>query len=157
MSVLIVDEHKVGNVAAFVAYTMCNSIARQRLPAVRRVAEPLARILAKQNIESFNARYPEKSRTKSEENSHAKRCAQATQDFLAILVSSQPIDSFRPKGDQYLTFGDLEVLAGDIESLEYNCANAPRWRESQWALYLLEARRPLLRMVYRSSKREALA
>lgn len=157
MSVLIVDAHKVGNIAAFVAYTMCNSISRQRITDVRKVAEILARTLAKQNIESFNARYPEESRTKSEENSHAKRCAQATHDFVAILVSSQPLDSFRPKGERYLTFGDLEVLAGDIESLEYNCANAPGWRESQSALYLLEARRPLLRMVYRSSKREALA
>jgi hypothetical protein len=158
MSVQLVDDADVGYAAAFIAFTNIRRDEPFDEKFYQGIAASLAEDIAQWNIRSLKARYPEETYpddrwSPEEERAHLDSCADHARKVLKL---------FAQNGDRLwspspLTLDVLKDASDSIDHIEYNSANARGFRDSNTARRLLEARRPLLRMMIRSINRRSAA
>ena len=150
MSVQLVDDADAGYVAAFIAFANIRRDEPFDEKFYQGLAASLAEDIARWNIRSLKARYPEETFpddrwSPEEERAHLDSCADQARKVLNLFAQNgDRLWSPRP-----LTLQVLKDVSDSIDHIEYNSANARGFRDSNAARRLLEARRPLLRMMIR--------
>ena len=146
MSVQLIDDADIAHVAAFIAF---DGVKRGRNRYDREFAQGIAASLAEDfaawNIRSMKARYPKDEWTDEEEAAHLEDCAnEARKEVTRFEITN---DCNAPGR---LVLPILQQLSEAVDLIEYNCANARGFRDSNAARRLLEVRRPLLALTLRS-------